>query len=461
MGGGQRRLAPRPAAGRGRGAAGKQGTACRQDSGGFFREAEWEFAIMSVRRRPLRSLRRGPAFCRAARAGRRGLSCVPRRRPPPPPRGRDRRARRPCSGNRGRAAASRPAPSCPAPLPAAPRCPLRRQAPLRARPFLPAPPPRLYFERPCRQGRVEPARILQFFPPPPPSSARSLIAAKSPAIRFLSSSARPDRQARPSICLPMRPITSWHSRTRAADRRASIRSAARTASPSTAPLFASRNRVTPKSGHIDMPKRGFGAADATPPSPPVRAAGPGIMGTRRKRRGARIRQKVFAIQGSALFSGFGSAPFRRWAARPRRSRAPQSFLPYCGMPDAPRKRRGARAGTPYTRFIFDRDREKPLQKPGWLPYRAECVRPHSPQRPGTRASGRASTHPSMPRVAAAPLCGAGSSGGAATCALLFKVFSEKIVNLALVPCRCRLDYTVDVKPSSSVVPVVLFHNLMT
>ena len=60
-----------------------------------------------------------------------------------------------------------------------------------------------------------------------------------------------------------------------------------------------------------MPKRGFGAADATPPSPPVRAVGPVIMGTRRKRRGARIRQKVFAIQGSALFSGFGSAPFYR------------------------------------------------------------------------------------------------------------------------------------------------------
>ena len=172
-----------------------------------------------------------------------------------------------------------------------------------------------------------------------------------------------------------------------------------------------------------MPKRGFGAADATPPSPPVRAVGPGLIGTRRKRRGARIRQKVFAIQGSALFSGFGSAPFYRGAARPRRSRAPQNFLPYCGMLDAPRKRRGARAGTSYTRFIFGRDREKPLQKPGWLPYRAECVRPHPSQRPGTRASGRASTHPSMPRVAAAPLCGAGSSGGAATCALLFKVFS--------------------------------------
>ena len=298
--------------------------------------------------------------------------------------------------------------------------------------------------------------------PPPPSSARSLIAAKSPAIRFLSSSARPDRQARPSICLPMRPITPWHSRYPCSGSSRLHPLGGPDGFPFHRTSFCFKEYLaTPKSGHIDMPKRGFGAADATPPSPPVRAAGPGIMGTRRKRRGARIRQKVFAIQGSALFSGFGSAPFRRWAARPRRSRAPQSFLPYCGMPDAPRKRRGARAGTPYTRFIFDRDREKPLQKPGWLPYRAECVRPHSPQRPGTRASGRASTHPSMPRVAAAPLCGAGSSGGAATCVLLFKVFSEKIVNLALVPCRCRLDYTVDVKPSSSVVPVVLFHNLMT
>jgi len=41
---------------------------------------------------------------------------------------------------------------------------------------------------------------------------------------------------------------------------------------------------------------------------------PGIPGTQLRRRGARIRQKVFAIQGSALFSSFNSAPFRRGAA---------------------------------------------------------------------------------------------------------------------------------------------------
>ena len=79
--------------------------------------------------------------------------------------------------------------------------------------------------------------------------------------------------------------------------------------------------------------------------------------------------------------------------------------------------------------------------------RDPCVRPPS-------------AHPSMPRIATALVCGAGNSGIAATCALFFKVFSEKIVNLAFLLCRCRLDYAVDIKPSSSVVPVVLFHNLM-